>query len=31
MPGAAATAGICAAVLPLPEIPQYILRQATRR
>lgn len=31
MPGAAATSGICAAVLPLPEIPQYILRQATRR
>jgi two-component system chemotaxis response regulator CheB len=31
MPGAAASAGICSAVLPLPEIPQYIVRQATRR
>ena len=31
MPGAAANAGICAAVLPLPEIAQYILRQAARR
>jgi two-component system chemotaxis response regulator CheB len=31
MPGAVATAGICSAVLPLPEIPQYILRLASRR
>jgi len=31
MPGAAATAGICSAILPLPEISQYILRQAARR
>lgn len=30
MPGAVATAGICSAVLPLPEIPQYILRVAAR-
>ncbi|MTJ80956.1 MAG: chemotaxis response regulator protein-glutamate methylesterase [Telmatospirillum sp.] len=31
MPGAVATAGICSAVLPLPEVPQYILRMASRR
>jgi len=31
MPGAVATAGICSAVLPLPEISQYILRLAARR
>ena len=31
MPGAVATAGICSAVLPLQEIPQYILRLASRR
>ncbi len=31
MPGAAATSGICSAVLPLPEISQFILRQAQRR
>jgi two-component system chemotaxis response regulator CheB len=31
MPGAVATAGICSAVLPLAEIPQYILRSASRR
>jgi len=31
MPGAAANAGICSAVLPLTEIPQFILRQAQRR
>lgn len=31
MPGAVATAGICSAVLPLPEIPQYIMRLASRR
>jgi len=31
MPGAAANAGICSAVLPLSEIPQYVLRQAQRR
>jgi two-component system chemotaxis response regulator CheB len=31
MPGAVATAGICSAVLPLAEIPQYILRLASRR
>jgi two-component system chemotaxis response regulator CheB len=31
MPGAVATGGICSAVLPLPEIPQYILRLAARR
>ncbi|HVI49850.1 MAG TPA: chemotaxis response regulator protein-glutamate methylesterase [Candidatus Sulfotelmatobacter sp.] len=31
MPGAAATTGICSAVLPLTEIPQFILRQAQRR
>lgn len=31
MPGAAATSGICSAVLPLTEIPQFILRQAQRR
>ena len=30
MPGAVATAGICSAVLPLPEISQYILRVAAR-
>ncbi len=30
MPGAVATAGLCSAVLPLPEIPQYILRLASR-
>lgn len=31
MPGAAAAAGICSAVLPLSEVPQYIIRQAQRR
>ncbi len=31
MPGAAASSGICSAVLPLPEISQFILRQAQRR
>jgi two-component system chemotaxis response regulator CheB len=31
MPGAVATAGICSAVLPLPEISQYVLRLASRR
>ena len=31
MPGAAAGAGICSAILPLSEIPQYISRQAARR
>lgn len=31
MPGAAAGAGICSAILPLSEIPQYITRQAARR
>lgn len=31
MPGAVATAGICSAVLPLPEISQYVLRLAARR
>lgn len=31
MPGAVATAGICSAVLPLPEVSQYILRLASRR
>ncbi len=31
MPGAVATAGICSAVLPLPEIPQYIVRVAGGR
>jgi two-component system chemotaxis response regulator CheB len=31
MPGAAANSGICSAVLPLTEIPQFILRQAQRR
>ncbi|HIJ63896.1 MAG TPA: chemotaxis response regulator protein-glutamate methylesterase [Rhodospirillaceae bacterium] len=30
MPGAVATAGICSAVLPLAEIPQYIQRVAAR-
>jgi len=30
MPGAAATAGICCAVLPLKEIPQHIMRMAGR-
>lgn len=31
MPGAAAMAGICSAVLPLPEIAPYILKMAMRR
>ncbi len=31
MPGAVATAGICSAVLPLTEIPQYIIRMAAGR
>lgn len=31
MPGAAATAGICSAVLPLPEVAPYILKVAQRR
>jgi two-component system chemotaxis response regulator CheB len=31
MPGAVAQAGICSAVLPLPEIAPYILKLATRR
>jgi two-component system chemotaxis response regulator CheB len=31
MPGAAATAGICSAVLPLPEIAPYIVKLAARR
>jgi len=30
MPGAVATAGICSAVLPLSEIPQHVMRMATR-
>jgi two-component system chemotaxis response regulator CheB len=30
MPGAAATAGICSAVLPLPEIAPYVIRFANR-
>lgn len=31
MPGAVATAGICSAVMPLPEIAPWILKLATRR
>lgn len=31
MPGAAATAGICSAVLPLPEVAPYILKVSQRR
>lgn len=31
MPGAVASAGICSAVLPLPEMAQYVLRIASRR
>lgn len=31
MPGAAATAGVCSAVLPLPEIAPWIMKQAARR
>ncbi|WP_407670247.1 protein-glutamate methylesterase/protein-glutamine glutaminase [Paramagnetospirillum marisnigri] len=31
MPGAVATAGICSAVLPLPEIAPWIMKLATRR
>lgn len=31
MPGAAAMAGVCSAVLPLPEIAPYILKSAMRR
>ena len=31
MPGAAAQAGICSAVLPLPEIAPWIIKQAARR
>ncbi len=31
MPGAAAQAGICSAVLPLPEIAPYLLKSANRR
>lgn len=31
MPGAAAAAGICSAILPLAEIPQYVIRSAMRR
>ena len=31
MPGAVAQAGICSAVLPLPDIAPYILKLATRR
>ena len=31
MPGAAAAAGICSAILPLAEIPQYVTRSAMRR
>ncbi len=31
MPGAAATAGICSAVLPLPEIAPWIMKLAARR
>jgi two-component system, chemotaxis family, protein-glutamate methylesterase/glutaminase len=30
MPGAVATAGICSAVLPLPELGPYISRLAMR-
>jgi two-component system chemotaxis response regulator CheB len=30
MPGAVATAGICSAVLPLSDIPQHVMRMATR-
>ncbi|TAN75872.1 MAG: chemotaxis protein CheB, partial [Magnetospirillum sp.] len=31
MPGAVATAGICSAVLPLPEVAPWIMKLATRR
>lgn len=31
MPGAVATAGVCSAVLPLPDIAPWIIKQATRR
>jgi two-component system chemotaxis response regulator CheB len=31
MPGAVATAGICSAVMPLPEIAPWIIKLATRR
>ena len=31
MPGAVATAGLCSAVLPLPNIAPWIIKQATRR
>ncbi|EPY02621.1 protein-glutamate methylesterase/protein-glutamine glutaminase [Magnetospirillum fulvum] len=31
MPGAVATAGVCSAVLPLPEIAPWIMKQAARR
>lgn len=31
MPGAAATAGICSAVLPLPDVAPYILKVSQRR
>jgi two-component system chemotaxis response regulator CheB len=31
MPGAAATSGICSAVLPLPEIANYVVKLAARR
>ncbi len=30
MPGSVATAGICSAVLPLADIPQHVMRMATR-
>jgi two-component system chemotaxis response regulator CheB len=30
MPGAVANAGLCSAVLPLPEIAPYLLRVAAR-
>jgi len=31
MPGAVATSGVCSAVLPLPEIAPWIMKQAARR
>nr|WP_051002391.1 chemotaxis response regulator protein-glutamate methylesterase [Magnetospirillum molischianum] len=31
MPGSVATAGVCSAVLPLPEIAPWIMKQAARR
>jgi two-component system chemotaxis response regulator CheB len=31
MPGAAANAGICSAVLPLRDIPSFVLRLASRQ